>query len=61
VQGRPFAYHAYGTAVTEVTLDCLRGVYRIDAVQVVQDVGTPCTSPPSAARWKAGWSKASAG
>lgn len=38
-KGRPFAYHAYGTAVTEVTVDCLRGTYTIDKVQMVHDAG----------------------
>jgi len=38
-QGRPFAYYAYGTSLTEVTLDCLRGTYTLEAVDVVQDVG----------------------
>ena len=37
--GRPFAYHVYGTAITEVTLDCLRGVYDIDSVKIVHDLG----------------------
>lgn len=39
--GRPFAYHAGGTAVTEVTLDCVRGRYTIDAVHIVHDIGRP--------------------
>jgi xanthine dehydrogenase large subunit len=38
-KGRPFAYHVYGTAVTEVTLDCLRGTATIDAVHLVHDAG----------------------
>ena len=38
-KGKPFAYHVYGTAVVEVTVDCLRGIYRIDAVKVVHDAG----------------------
>jgi len=38
-KGRPFAYHVYGTAVTEVTLDCLRGTATIDAVRLVHDLG----------------------
>ncbi|MCP4573612.1 MAG: molybdopterin-dependent oxidoreductase [bacterium] len=38
-KGRPFAYHVYGTAVTEVTVDCLRGTYRVDAVRLVHDLG----------------------
>ncbi len=39
--GRPFAYHAGGTAVTEVTMDCVRGRYSIDAVHIVHDIGRP--------------------
>jgi xanthine dehydrogenase large subunit len=38
-KGHPFAYHVYGTAITEVTLDCLRGIYEIDAVKMVHDFG----------------------
>jgi xanthine dehydrogenase large subunit len=38
-KGEPFSYHAYGTAVCEVTLDCLRGTYEIAAVRVVHDLG----------------------
>lgn len=38
-KGRPFAYHVYGTAITTVTLDCLRGIYTIDSVKVVHDFG----------------------
>jgi xanthine dehydrogenase large subunit len=40
-KGRPFAYHVFGTAVIEVTLDCLRGTYEIDAVKIVHDLGRP--------------------
>ena len=40
-KGRPFAYHVYGTAITEVTVDCLRGVYDVDSVKIVHDVGRP--------------------
>lgn len=39
-KGHPFAYHVYGTAITKVTVDCLRGIYTIDEVNVVHDVGT---------------------
>ncbi|WP_332369567.1 molybdopterin cofactor-binding domain-containing protein [Spirosoma telluris] len=39
-KGHPFAYHVYGTAIVEVTVDCLRGTYEIDAVKVVHDFGT---------------------
>ncbi len=39
-KGHPFAYHVYGTAIITVTIDCLRGIYEIDAVKVVHDVGS---------------------
>ncbi len=39
-KGHPFAYHVYGTALTIVTVDCLRGTYEIDAVKVVHDFGS---------------------
>lgn len=38
-EGHPFAYHVYGTAIIEVTVDCLRGCYDIDSVKVVHDFG----------------------
>jgi xanthine dehydrogenase large subunit len=38
-KGEPFAYHACGTAVCEVTLDCLRGTYTVEAVEAVHDLG----------------------
>ncbi|RKZ81316.1 MAG: xanthine dehydrogenase [Candidatus Parabeggiatoa sp. nov. 1] len=38
-KGHPFAYHVFGTAMVEVTLDCLRGTYRIDTVKIVHDFG----------------------
>jgi len=38
-QGRPFAYHVYGTAIITATLDCLRGTYTIDSVKAVHDFG----------------------
>ncbi|HCC46888.1 MAG TPA: xanthine dehydrogenase [Elusimicrobia bacterium] len=38
-QGRPFAYYSYGASLTEVKLDCVRGTYTVEAVEVVQDVG----------------------
>ncbi len=38
-KGNPFAYHVFGTALFEVSLDCLRGTYEIEAVHVVHDVG----------------------
>ena len=39
-KGHPFAYHVYGTAITTVTVDCIRGMYEIDAVKLVHDFGT---------------------
>ena len=38
-KGQPFGYHVIGTAITEVTLDCLRGAYEIDSVHAVHDGG----------------------
>jgi xanthine dehydrogenase large subunit len=38
-KGHPFAYHVYGVALTEVTLDCLRGTYIFDKVLMVHDFG----------------------
>jgi xanthine dehydrogenase large subunit len=38
-QGEPFAYHVFGTAVLEVTVDCLRGTYTVDRVGMVHDGG----------------------
>lgn len=38
-KGQPFAYHVFGTAVTQVTLDCIRGTYEIDSVKIVHDAG----------------------
>ena len=38
-KGHPFAYHVYGTAITTVTVDCLRGIYEIDAVKIAHDFG----------------------
>ncbi len=38
-KGRPFAYHVFGTAIVEATVDCLRGTYRIDTVKIVHDFG----------------------
>ncbi|RYF90619.1 MAG: xanthine dehydrogenase [Chitinophagaceae bacterium] len=39
-KGHPFAYHVYGTAITTVTVDCLRGTYIVDAVKLVHDFGS---------------------
>ncbi len=38
-KGTPFAYHVYGCAAVEVTVDCLRGIYTIDRVSLVHDAG----------------------
>ena len=38
-RGRPFAYYSYGTSLTSVLVDCLRGAYCIEAVDIVHDVG----------------------
>ncbi len=38
-KGHPFAYHVYGTAITTVKVDCLRGIYEVDAVKIVHDFG----------------------
>ena len=38
-KGRPFLYHVFGLALTEVSLDCIRGTYEIDAVKIVHDFG----------------------
>ncbi len=38
-KGHPFAYHVYGTAITEATVDCIRGTYEIDSVKIVHDFG----------------------
>lgn len=38
-KGHPFAYHVYGTAVVGVTVDCLRGTYKVDFVRTVHDFG----------------------
>ncbi len=38
-KGHPFAYHVYGTAITTVTVDCIRGIYEIENVKIVHDFG----------------------
>ena len=38
-KGHPFTYHVYGTAITTVTIDCIRGIYEVDAVKIVHDFG----------------------
>jgi xanthine dehydrogenase large subunit len=38
-KGLAFAYHATGVAIVEVTVDCLRGIYDIDSLKIVHDIG----------------------
>ena len=38
-KGHPFAYHVYGAAVFEVTVDAVRGTCEFDKVQIVHDFG----------------------
>lgn len=38
-KGHPFSYHVYGLALTEVTVDCIRGTYEFDSVKIVHDFG----------------------
>ncbi|MEO0509753.1 MAG: molybdopterin cofactor-binding domain-containing protein [Verrucomicrobiota bacterium] len=38
-EGRPFHYYTYGTCMIEVTVDCLRGTYKLDASRIVHDLG----------------------
>lgn len=38
-QGNPFSYHVYGVSAIECTLDSLLGVYKIDHIDVVYDLG----------------------
>ena len=37
--GSPFAYHVFGAALCEATVDCLRGTYTIDCFKIVHDAG----------------------
>ncbi len=39
-KGHPFTYHVYGTAAISVKLDCIRGRYEIEKVQIAHDFGT---------------------
>jgi len=39
MKGNAFAYHVFGTALVEATVDCLRGTYVIDSVKAVHDFG----------------------
>ena len=38
-KGNAFAYYSFGTAVVEVTVDCIRGTYIVDSVKAVHDFG----------------------
>ena len=38
-RGHPFYYFAYGAAVSEVAIDTLTGEYRVERVDILQDVG----------------------
>ncbi len=38
-KGDAFAYHVYGTAIIESTLDVIRGTYKINSVKAVHDFG----------------------
>ncbi len=38
-KGHPFAYHVHGLALTEVTVDCIRGTYAFESVKIVHDFG----------------------
>lgn len=38
-KGHPFAYHVYGTACIQITVDCLRGTYKVDKIDIVHDFG----------------------
>lgn len=38
-KGEPFAYHVFGTALVEATIDGLRGVADVDSVRAVHDAG----------------------
>lgn len=44
-KGHPFAYHVYGLASTEVTVDCIRGTYEFDSVKIVHDFGKSMNQP----------------
>ena len=38
-RGKPFAYHVYGAALVEASIDVLRGTCTIDRVTIVHDIG----------------------
>ncbi|MEO9210025.1 MAG: molybdopterin cofactor-binding domain-containing protein [Ginsengibacter sp.] len=39
-KGHPFSYHVFGTSITVITLDCLRGIYETEEVKIVHDFGS---------------------
>ncbi|HEX7502535.1 MAG TPA: molybdopterin cofactor-binding domain-containing protein, partial [Acidobacteriota bacterium] len=39
-KGEPFAYHVFGTALVEATVDGLRGTCTVDSVRAVHDAGS---------------------
>lgn len=43
-KGHPFSYHVYGTAIVQVTVDCLRGTCEVDFVKTVHDFGKTMNS-----------------
>jgi xanthine dehydrogenase large subunit len=40
-KGSPFAYHVYGCAVIQATVDVIRGTYRVDSCTIAHDSGLP--------------------
>jgi len=38
-KGHPFAYHVYGTAAITARVDCMRGTYVLEDVQIIHDFG----------------------
>ncbi len=44
-RGRPFAYHVYGAALVEATVDLLRGTYVLDRATMVHDIGESIDLP----------------
>jgi xanthine dehydrogenase large subunit len=38
-KGHPFAYHVYGVALLTAKVDCVRGIYDIEKVNIVHDFG----------------------
>ena len=38
-KGHPFTYHVYGTALTTIKLDCIKGTYNVERVRIVHDFG----------------------